>query len=95
MISEQNPSFSFHNISNVSALNVNTTEMGESTEITESTSWDNREIARIIHVIVKPMLVVFATIGNTLSFYIMRKSLLKKLSTCFYMSILALADTGE
>ena len=83
---------SFHNTSNVSVFNVNITETDDSTE---STTWDNREIARIIHVIVRPTLVVFGTIGNTLSFYIMRKSSLKHLSTCFYMSILAMADTGE
>ena len=88
---------SFHNTSNVSAFNVNVTETDDSTEShdsTESTTWDNREIARIIHVIVRPTLVVFGTTGNILSFYIMRRSSLKHLSTCFYMAILALADTG-
>ena len=88
----QNSSFSFHSVSNVYSFNVNVTETDDSTE---STTWDNREIARIIHVIVRPILVAFGTIGNGLSFYIMRKSSLKHLSTCFYMSILALADTGE
>ena len=87
-----NRNFSLHNVSNVSAFNVNVTEIDESIE---STTWDNREIVRIIHVIVRPTLVVFGTIGNTLSFYIMRRSSLQRLSTCFYMSILALADTGE
>ena len=52
------------------------------------------EIVRIIDLIVKPILVVFGTIGNGLSFYIMRRTSLKNLSTCFYMAILALADTG-
>ena len=95
MTSESNSSFVVHNsfnFSNVSAFNVNVTKTDESTE---SMTWDNREIARIIHVIVRPTLVVFGTIGNTLSFYIMRRSSLKYLSTCFYMAILALADTGE
>ena len=87
MTSGPNSSFVFHN-----AFNVNVTETDDSTELT---TWDNREIARIIHVIVRPTLVVFGTIGNTLSFYIMRRSSLKHLSTCFYMAILALADTGE
>ena len=87
-----NTNISFHNVSNVSVFNVNLTETDDSTE---STTWDNREIVRIIHVIVRPTVVVFGTIGNTLSFYIMRRSSLKRLSTCFYMSILALADTGE
>ena len=88
----QNSSFSFHNVSNVSVFDVNVTETDDSAK---STTWDNKEIARIIHVIVRPTLVVFGTIGNTLSFYIMRRSSLKRLSTCFYMAILALADTGE
>ena len=95
MTSDPNSSFILNNASNisdVSAFNVNVTETDDSTE---STTWDNKEIARIIHVIVRPTLVVFGTIGNTLSFYIMRRSSLKHLSTCFYMSILALADTGE
>ena len=92
MYDGQNSSISFHNISNVSVFNVNITETDDSAE---STMWYNREIARIIHVIVRPTLVVFGTIGNTLSFYIMRRTSLKNLSTCFYMSILALADTGE
>ena len=92
MYDGQNSSISFHNVSNISVFNVNITETDDSAE---STMWDNREIARIIHVIVRPTLVVFGTIGNTLSFYIMRRTSLKNLSTCFYMSILALADTGE
>ena len=52
------------------------------------------EIVRIIDLTIKPIL-VFGTLGNGLSFYIMRRTSLKNLSTCFYMSILALADTGE
>ena len=57
--------------------------------------WNSKEIARLINIIVRPILVVFGTIGNGLSFFIMRRSSLKNLSTCFYMSILALTDTGE
>ena len=52
-------------------------------------------ITRIVQLIVRPILIVFGTIGNLLSFYIMRKGSLKNVSTCFYMSILALADTGK
>ena len=92
MTGVSNSRFAFYNTfndSNISEINVTETD-----DSTESTTWDNREIARIIHVIVRPILVVFGTIGNTLSFYIMRRSSLKYLSTCFYMAILALADTG-
>ena len=52
-------------------------------------------ITRMVQLIVRPILIVFGTIGNFLSFYIMRKGSLKKVSTCYYMSILALADTGK
>ena len=51
------------------------------------------ELARLLHVGIRPVLIVFGTIGNGLSFYIMRQGSLKKMSTCFYLSILALADT--
>ena len=57
------------NDSNISEINITETD-----DSTESTTWDNKEIARIIHVIVRPILAVFGTIGNTLSFYIMRRS---------------------
>ena len=71
MSAGQNSSFSFDNVSNVNVM--------ETDGSTESTIWDNREIARIIHIIVTPTLVVFGTIGNSLSFYFMRRSSLKLL----------------
>ena len=49
----RNSSFSFHNVSNVSVFNINITETDDSTE---STTWDNKEIARIIPVIVRRLL---------------------------------------
>ena len=64
-------------------------------EVDDQIVWNSKEIARLINVIVRPILVVFGTIGNGLSFFIMRRSSLKNLSTCFYMSILALTDTGK
>ena len=53
------------------------------------------EIARMLNLVIRPVLIVFGTIGNGLSFYIMRQGSLKKMSTCFYLSILALADTSK
>ena len=53
------------------------------------------EIARMVNLVIRPVLIVFGTIGNGLSFYIMRQGSLKKMSTCFYLSILALADTSK
>ena len=64
-------------------------------DVDESFEWNSKEIARMINIVVRPILVIFGTIGNGLSFYVMRRSSLKNLSTCFYMSILAVADTGE
>ena len=56
--------------------------------------WNTAEIERLIQLIVRPIYVLFGTVGNILSFYIMRRGSLGNLSTCFYMSMLALADTG-
>ena len=55
----------------------------------------NEELARLLNLIIRPVLIIFGTIGNGLSFYIMRQGSLKKMSTCFYLSILALADTSK
>ena len=76
----------------ISNSSVNSTS---SSEVDDSFVWNSKEIARLINIIVRPILVVFGTIGNGLSFFIMRRSSLKNLSTCFYTSILALTDTGK
>ena len=57
--------------------------------------YSDAETARMVHVIGRPILIVLGTIGNCLAFYVMRKGSLKNVSTCFYMAILALADTGK
>ena len=59
------------------------------------TASKEEEIARMLNLVIRPVLIVFGTIGNGLSFYIMRQGPLKKMSTCFYLSILALADTSK
>ena len=61
----------------------------------DSFKWTHEEIARLIQIILRPILIVIGTVGNSLSFYIMRRTSLKHLSTCFYMSLLALADTSK
>ena len=58
-------------------------------------SSEDEELARLLELVIRPVLIVFGTIGNGLSFYIMRQDSLKKMSTCFYLSILALADTSK
>ena len=53
------------------------------------------ELARLLHLVIRPVLIVFGTIGNGLSFYIIRQASLKKMPTCFYLSMLALVDTSK
>ena len=60
-----------------------------------SFKWTHEEIARLIQIIVRPILLVVGTTGNCLTIYIMRKTSLKHLSTCFYMVVLAIADTSK
>ena len=67
----------------------------EYTSFDETRELSNEEIARWIQIIVRPILIVFGTTGNCLSFYIMRRSSLKNVSSCFYMSVLAVADSSK
>ena len=69
--------------------------MENKTDAPEVVSDNNgREITRMIQVVIRPLLIIFGTTGNVLSLSVMRRGSLKTVSTCFYMSILALADTG-
>ena len=67
----------------------------ESMSAAETFKWTNAEIARLIQIIFRPVLVIAGTIGNGLTIYIMRRTSLKYLSTCFYMFVLALADLSK
>ena len=51
--------------------------------------------AEIILIVSYIIIIILGSIGNILTFIIMRRGSMKDVSTCFYMSILALADTGE
>ena len=72
-----------------------TIQITASTVSEDKIKWTREEIVRWIHVIVRPILIVIGTIGNCLSFYVMRRTSLKDVSSCFYMSVLALADTSK
>ena len=61
----------------------------------ETFKWTTEEIVRSIQILVRPMLTVTGTFGNGLSLYIMRRTSLKNVSSCFYMAVLAVADTGK
>ena len=58
-------------------------------------TWTDAEISRLIQIIVRPILLIIGSTGNGLTFYIMRRTTLKDVSSCFYMCLLALADTSK
>ena len=76
-------------------INVSNATDSLSNEMQEAVTSSTQEIARILNLVIRPVLIVFGTIGNSLSFYIMRQGSLKKMSTYFYLSILAVADTSK
>ena len=53
------------------------------------------DIERWINSISFIALPVFGGFGNILTFIVMQRGSLKEVSTCFYISMLALADTGK
>ena len=63
-------------------------------ESNETIGWEYTT-AEIILIVSYIIIVIFGSIGNILTFIIMQRGSMKDVSTCFYMSILALADTGE
>ena len=61
----------------------------ESANYKESVNFHNyEETTRLMQVYIRP-------VGNLLTFCVMRRGSMNKVSICFYMAILALADTGE
>ena len=69
--------------------------INESSEYNERTNYhEYQETTRLMQVYIRPVLIVGGTLGNLLAFCVMRRGSMKKVSTCFYMAILALADTG-
>ena len=58
-------------------------------------STDEEKLEELVHIIFGGVLIIVGTIGNCFSLIILRTGDLKKLSTCFYMSTLAIADLGK
>ena len=79
---------------NVSLFYSNLLDKNE-TKVNYSVSFSKNEVARLLQVFMRPLLIILGTYGNAVSFYIMRRGSLKEVSTCFYMAMLAIADTGE
>ena len=84
-----------HSSTDFSGISNSSNTTTESSIGEESLKWTNAEIARLIQVIIRPILLILGTVGNCLTFYIMRRTSLNDVSSCFYMSILALADTSK
>ena len=53
------------------------------------------EIRRLLFAVILPIFIVFGTYGNAVSFYVTRRGSMKKVSTCFFLAILAIADSRE
>ena len=51
--------------------------------------------ARMIFVVLGPVFLILGSAGNILSLAVLRSGEFKELSTCFYMSVLAVMDTGR
>ena len=58
-------------------------------------STDEEKLGELVHIIFGGVLIIVGTIGNCFSLIILRTGDLKKLSTCFCMSMLAIADLGN
>ena len=69
-------------------------DQNSTTNSTKKFEWIDEEAWMLIMVSF-PIIIVLGTIGNLLTFVVMRRGSLKRSSTCFYMAILALADTGK
>ena len=52
-------------------------------------------IFRQVYLVALPVVIVFGTLGNLLTFYVMRTGSLKDVSLCFYISVLGLVDTDK
>ena len=95
-ISNMETELIFHNSStNSSGLSAIFNTTTESLIGKEKFKWTNAEIARLIQIIARPILIILGTVGNCLTIYIMRRTSLKDVSSCFYMAVLALADTSK
>ena len=92
---EPQTNFDLNNFTTDPSENFSLSETTAQSAVHNSETWTDAEIARLIQVVVRPILLIVGTAGNGLTFYIMRRTSLKNVSSCFYMSLLALADTSK
>ena len=62
---------------------------------TETEESNALEMSTMIILVTYPVIIILGTVGNLLMLFVMRKEPLKKTPICFYMSVLAVADTGK
>ena len=60
---------------------------------TSSELTKERQMIRIVYIFVYLIILIIRSVGNSLTFLIMQRGSLKHSSTCFYMAMLAVADT--
>ena len=77
------------------SLSLSNTLIPDNLESNNNDADISKTIGRHIQLVLRPILIIFGTFGNLLTFYVMRKGSLKSVPICFHMSILALADTGK
>ena len=70
-------------------------EVNQTSSIDTEDDWydEEWEIEKIVILSTCPLIFVSGTIGNVLTFIVMQRGSLKHSSTCFYMAMLAVADT--
>ena len=73
----------------------NETKNTQSNESVPSNYEEFYETERLISTCASPVIILFGNIGNIMTFIFMRRGSLKDVSTCCYMVILALTDTGK
>ena len=73
----------------------NTTSINDTNYSGGENDEDTDEVLRQVKVIGFGTLIILGTMGNGLTFVVMQRGSLSNVSTCFYMAMLAVADTGE
>ena len=85
----------FNYITNDYIENSNSTGTTTLSAFGTENKWTDAEINRMIQIIIRPVFLVIGTAGNGLTVYVMRRSSLKDVSSCFYMCLLAVADSSK
>lgn len=88
--------FKYNNISQFNDSHyTETSNLNVGNNIKSNTSNSEAEMTRMIQLYGRPPIISLGSIGNVITFIVMQRGSLRKVSTCFYMAMLALADTGK